>query len=696
MNRLPISAKFFRLLACFGLLIALVAMTGCPKSTIFIKPGDDGQGPGPVTIPPTRVDPGTTTPDKPAPSTPKEFYELGEFARAERLAGNLITTPGLSAQDRSEAWRYYVLSAAANNHVHLAQQSLENWANTEPGIENSSGWQDAWLGVTLRFPVGEALEKARGKDVDGESATMRGRAQAVYALKATEDAAMSSALGEMNNYYRQMSAQEKASFEGIFADQLRWQQPNFLGQLYGHISTKNATAFPYTIINLEQGRRMLFSTDANYKQSGKEILESLAGSGVLADPALATSLLDAAREQENALQALPTDMPSEGAVALLLPMQGKYAPYAEKISKGAQAAQHALAQSEVGATVIVIDTESPDWMQKVAALPKTTVIGGPLTPVAYNQGKASGLFQNRAVFTFLSQLDAGEEGASAWRFFSSPKDQIATLLKFCQDLGIYGVASLYPMDNYGERMNTAISQQSGNFGVRVASKSYAADNPDAWGVAVRELMESRAGGSSFEAVFLPDTWPAAKGVVPYFFFNREDRLVIMGTALWEQSLYSDRSPDSSYFYLGVFPGTWNNESSNPAKQSLVYLLNQMGGGPVAQTDSGVPGIPVASQKADFWHAIGFDFVRFAMSMGQPEAGFFGGEGWSPEQVNSRVQQAQNIDWSMAPLRWDASGQASQEMFLFTPTADGFAPANLTEFKQRMDETKRLHQQRWSQ
>ena len=695
MNIFPNSARLLKLTACFGLLIVLAVATGCPKSIIMGKPGGERQGAGHVAAPPAKPATKPAVPGKPAPSTPKEFYELGEFARAERLAGNLITTPGLPAQERSEAWRYYVLSAAANNHAHLAQQALKNWADSEPGIQNSSAWQDAWLGVTLRFPADEALEKAKLKDNDGESASMRGRAQAVYALKNQEGAQIDSALSQMGVYYQRMPQQEKAAFERIFADQLRWQEPAFLGQLYGHISPQNAASFPYTIVNLEQGRRMLFSTSEDYRQPGREIIESLAGSGVLAAPELASALLAAAQEQTSVLQAIPAEMPSEGTVALLLPLQGKYGQYAEKVSKGAQAAQQALAQSKVGVTVVVIDTEAADWMQKVAALPTNTIIGGPLTPAAYNQGRDSGLFKDRAVFTFLSHLEGGEEGVSAWRFFSSPNDQVAALLKFCQDLGVYGVASLYPVDSYGQRMNSVINSQAGNFGIHVTSRSYAANNPDAWGSAVRDLMQGRA-GSPFEAVFLPDTWPAAKGVVPYFFFNKEDRLVIMGTALWEQSLYNDRSPDSSYFYLGVFPGTWNNESSSSAKQTLVYFLNQLGGGPVADTESGVPGIPVGSVKADLWYALGFDFVRFAMNMGQPDSGLFSGSGWSAQQVNSRLQSAQNIDWSMAPMHWNSSGQASQEMFMFTPTADGFAPVNLDEFKKRMEETKRLHSQRWSE
>lgn len=688
----PSGSLLVTLFASLVLILSLLMLTGCPKSTIVAKPGAEQPAePSRPVKRPSQIE----QPSQPTPSTPKEFYELGEYGRAERLAGSLITAPGLSAQDRSQAWLYYVLSAAANNHVHLAQQALKNWAGSEPGIENATAWQDAWLGVTLRFPAAEAKERAQTASDPAQPLTMRARAQAVLALKAENREEMGSALAAMNNFYNGMSGAEKAAFENIFADQLRWQQPGLLGELYGYISADNAIKFPYTIINLEQGRRMLFSTSDEYRSSGRQIVESLAGSGLLASPQLAQNLLDLAASQENALSALPSDMPSQGTVALLIPLQGRYGTYAQKISAGAQAAQHALAQSGVGATVVVIDTETPGWQQQLASLPRNTVIGGPLTREAYEQAKAAGLLQGRAVFTFMSQLDPGEEGVSAWRFFSSPHDQVASLLEFCRSLGIHGVGSLYPSDDYGQRMNTSIVKAAGSYGINVTSHSYPSDNSDAWSSAVRDILQMRNSGSSFDALFLPDTWPNAKGLVPYLFFNKEDRLVIMGTTLWEQSLYNDRSPDASYFYLGVFPGSWSSEGGTAAHQSLVHILNQMGGGRTQATDSGVPGIAVNNVKADFWYALGFDFVRFGMSMGEPEAGMFSGEGWSAQQVNSKLQKAQNIDWSMAPLHWDSAGHVSQRMFLFTPTEDGFASISLDEMKRRIEETKRLHGQRWS-
>ena len=679
----------------------LLCATGCPQKTITMQPGQQTPKPPKTTQPKAPQETGQEAPFR--PTTPKEFYELGDYAKAEQMAGDLIAKPNLPAAERSEAWHYYILSAAANNHLHLADQALTSWAEQEPGIENSTAWQDAWLDTTSRFQAFDARQKAQARSADTYPLPMQARAQAVLALHAASAEEQGEALANMQGLQTRLSRTEKASLESAFARQLwRLDGQNFT-RMYGHINSTNAGVFPYTIINLEQGRRLLASSNQEQKSAGQQILQSLVNSGVLANPPLAESLLQAATAQESALQISPENIQSQGTVALLLPMKGQYATLANKISQGATAAQHALARTGVGATVIIIDTESPDWQQKVAALPPATLLGGPMTPTAFEQGKTSGLFAGRAVFTFLPQLGPGEEGVTAWRFFTSPQDQINTLLKFCRDdLGIHGVGSLYPSDSYGQRMNTALSQEAGNYGISTTSTAYSPDAPAEWNNSVRSFLRSGA-NSSFNAAFIPDTWSNAKALVPYIFYNQEDRLVLMGTALWEQNMNKGRNPDASYFYLGVFPGAWNSEAPSPAKDSLISILSQMSGGALNSPERGAgPG------GADLWVALGFDFVRFAMYMGQPDSSAFAevldsmgagagggpGGGWTAEQVNSHISSAQGMDWSMAPLSWTSNGLVSQQMYLFTPTEDGFAPVNVAEFKQRIEKTKSMHDQRW--
>lgn len=659
------------------LLAGAATLAGCGEKTITMS--------RPEAVPPK------TTPVKkepvaqPKPVTPKDFYERGEYAVAERKAGDALANANLSPQEKSETWQYYILAAAANNHLHLALKGLDNWAQSEPGIENTAAWQNAWLDTVARFPAYEAKEQAAIRQNAAPSATFSARIEAVLALKASDPPATALALTNMAALQQRFSSPEKSDMEAALFRQLARSDAAAFSQLYGQITEANANTYPYSIIGLEQARRLMSASDPAQKESGRLLAQSLLQNNAFSDPALAQNLLASAPgATETTPNLAEADLQKQGTVALLLPMQGKYSSLAWKISRGATAAQHDLARNGIGANVVVIDSDAPDWQQKVAALPKAVVIGGPMNQAVFDQGKAGGLFANRAVFAFLPQLAPGEEGAVAWRFFSSPKDQITTLLNFCkEDLGIYAVGSLYPSDSYGERMNTMLHQEAADFSMQSTSTPYSPKNAADWNSSVRSFLATRK-GLPFEAAFLPDTWSNAKAITSYIFYNQEDRLVLMGTALWEQSLYKDRSPDATnYFRLGVFPGSFNAEAALPAKDSLISLLTQLN-----PSGGGKP------EQADFWTALGFDFVRLAMRLGQPEKGLFAEDGWSAANVNSNLAVAEKMDWSMAPIHWTPEGLASQRMFLFTPSETGFAPVQVNEFKAKLSNAKSTYDTRW--
>ena len=44
--------------------------------------------------------------------------------------------------------------------------------------------------------------------------------------------------------------------------------------------------------------------------------------------------------------------------------------------------------------------------------------------------------------------------------------------------------------------------------------------------------------------------------------------------------------------------------------------------------------------------------------------------WTPDDVNARIEKAMHMRFSMAPLVWDEHGVARQDLYLFTPKADG--------------------------
>lgn len=367
-----------------------------------------------------------------------------------------------------------------------------------------------------------------------------------------------------------------------------------------------------------------------------------------------------------------------GCVALALPMSGPYAPFGTKIANGANAAGAELQKSGTTMNVIIVDTETPDWLDKLAQLPPQCVaVGGPLLPEPYITAKARGLTSSRAFFSFLSSLEGGDEGSIAWRFFSSPDDQVAAVLRFTRQLGINSYGVLSPNEAYGQRMTdlfvtTARSPEFG--GSQVSVTTYPPGDSSSWPSVMKQFVGGHMVGkvpvasASFQATFIPDSWKNMELLVPYLFYQGEDRLVLMGTALWEQGLSNRERVNVTNLDLVIFPSVWNSRTPSPAAVSLINALSLAG--------KGTP---------DFWEGTGFDFVRFASAMNLPP-------NWSAQEVNRRVLVAQNMDWSMAPISW-TNGRAAQQLFVFRPTETGPELVDLKSFADRLATIRARHARR---
>ena len=285
-------------------------------------------------------------------------------------------------------------------------------------------------------------------------------------------------------------------------------------------------------------------------------------------------------------------------VVLALPSSGTYAPIASKVRHGAQMAQNELAASGVKMRIETVNTEAADWLQRLDALPPAcAVVGGPLQARNYAQAREHGQLEKRAFFTFVPSLEQGDEGARAWRFFPSPQDQIDTLINFASTgLNIRTYGAFYPTDAYGVRMTGLMEQSLASHNMLLQKASYNPADSTSWSNAVAPLINAQTPqGSktpvpqtSFEALFLPDSWKSMEMLTTSLLYNGEDRLVLLGTTLWEQSLSGKTVANADKFALAVFPGAWNQPQAPRALQ--------------------VPG-------TDFWNALGYDFVRFAVSMG---------------------------------------------------------------------------------
>ena len=130
-------------------------------------------------------------------------------------------------------------------------------------------------------------------------------------------------------------------------------------------------------------------------------------------------------------------------------------------------------------------------------------------------------------------------------------------------------------------------------------------------------------------------------------YNGEDRLVLLGTTLWEQSLSGRLLPNAEKYALAVFPGAWNAARAPRALQA--------------------PG-------NDFWVALGYDFTRFSVNLGLNSR-------LTTPEITVRAGRAAQAIRGMAPIRWDSAGVAHQQLFIFQASPTGMTPLNMDQFQQ---------------
>ncbi|MCR4666625.1 MAG: hypothetical protein K5657_04940 [Desulfovibrio sp.] len=353
------------------------------------------------------------------------------------------------------------------------------------------------------------------------------------------------------------------------------------------------------------------------------------------------------------------------ALALLLPTSGPHATIASKIIQGAHAARKELATEGVQIELAVIDTSAQDWLAKLQALPERfVVVGGPLQQKIYNSLRTSPVLQNKVLFAFLNNLNANDEGRIAWRFFPSPEDQVDALVSFSQDrLGIRSFGAFYPQDSYSIKMVSLFEktvarrnlafQKNTYQGNDVASMSRQAKvlvNPTNIG---EDSLATPVPQTAFEALFLPASWRHVGNILDAFAYNGEDRLVILGTMPWEQSLSGKRLANAEKYNLCVFPSAWNTGVNVPA---------------------------LASFGHDFWISLGYDFVHFALNTGIHEK-------LSPSEVATHANRAASIVRVLAPFRWDAAGVAHQRLFIYKAAPNGIARVDTTLFMKERAERR---------
>ncbi|MCR5813821.1 MAG: ABC transporter substrate-binding protein [Desulfovibrio sp.] len=353
----------------------------------------------------------------------------------------------------------------------------------------------------------------------------------------------------------------------------------------------------------------------------------------------------------------------EPSVALALPASGPYASIASRILQGARLAVQELERHGVKVRLALVDTQTKDWTSRLTALPESfRIVGGPLEATSYNTLKKNGLLDKYRVFAFLNNLNGNDEGRLAYRFFPSPRDQVDALLNFATNqLGIRSFGVFAPTDTFSTKMVGLFEDGVRRRNLSLQKALYTGSGNLAEQVKPLLNPMTLAEGSTatpvpqtaFEAIFLPASWRSLDSLLASFMYHGEDRLVLLGTMLWEQSLAGKRLASPSRYELAVFPGAWNSQARVSA---------------------------LSGQNPDFWLALGYDFVNFAVNLGNVAQ-------LSPLEIKDRANRAASILRILAPMSWDGQGHAHQKLFIYRASAQGMAPMDLQLFNQMRSQRK---------
>jgi ABC-type branched-subunit amino acid transport system substrate-binding protein len=563
----------------------------------------------------------------------EQAWREKRYRESETLYLRLVDMPGASYDERAQAWERYALSALENGHAQQALDAMPKWTAVAPQAPQTKLWQDTYLRAVKGISdtgVRDALLNSISQD---KARPWRMRAGAIICL-ATLNLAKGDVhgpLGSLSGVRNQASTQGRQALADIEEQLFRELQSVSAENLDAFamiIPETQRNVFPNTVIQLEKARRLLNAKSTSQAQA---ILNGL-------KPLIANKELLAA------LLGTKDVAPSSLSVALLLPLTGSYGEIGSKIVRGAGAAQAELSQGGQPIDVQIVNSETPDWQTNLRNLPPSVgVVGGPLHVNAFKELSGARLTDGRAFFAFLTGLGEAAEGRQAWRFFASPQDQARILVETALRQGVQSASILYPQENYGQLMTQLIEKEAAGRLSIVAKIAYPINDNKSWA----ELAGRAAKGVS--AIFMPGDWAHAEALAPHIINSGGQNALLLGTAIWAQTIARKKYVELPTFSRAVFPGAWNPASMSAAAQRLKSKMAAEG-----------------LSEPDYWVALGYDFVRFAAQLGPLPAN------WTPAVVNERLRQAQSaMDWAAAPMVWDAQGQGHAQLFMFKPTENGY-------------------------
>jgi hypothetical protein len=605
-----------------------------------------------------------------------QVWEERRYEHAELYYGRLLDRSDLPESSRPMVLERYSRSALRSGHYAIALTGLEQWADLEPEVRDSWPWHEyyiqalAGLGRTDR--IAEHL-KPLMRDPDMSWKTRFEAAELLFGYHWDRQEYAQALEVKREIYDLAPNQEQREKLEQAFLDRLEDADNDLLARLDDTVNAGNYHQFPYVLVQLEAAIRLAESSPEEWPRAW-QIMRRLLNDGEFTDTETVLGPLTRFENQYG--------LPRRG-IALALPMSDKFGRIGWSILRGADIARRELLAQGNDIEIRAVNTQAPAWVQTLKDLPPYySVVGGPLRTQTFIKARSSGLLNERAFFAFLQGLGEVEEGEEAWRFFTSLEDQARSLVQAAvETMGVEKFAILFPRERFGQRMAQMFHQQVLAHDADISAfESYPSDSPPEWGRAVGDLIgihdpdpdeEILDSGPppedpDFEAVFISDGWAQAQVILPQFVFHQQDHLLLMGPELWSQAAADSGVEEAQYYEMAVCPGAFHPDSQTPGAEKLRNGLFMAG-----------------LQEADFWTALGFDFVRFASGLAPlpPD--------WDATDINSSLKQASGLSWAMAPMSWDREGHARQSLFLFTPTAEGLRLLDASEFAKKR--TKRVEE-----
>jgi hypothetical protein len=607
-------------------------------------------------------------------------WQSGRHEQSRNLYSQLMTQRSLPQDLKVLAVKRSALSALFMGDYKAALSGIEAWGAADPAAVNGFEWNYRYAQALTGSGQDDRAREHLLRIVQENRLPFAVQAEVAIDLfvryaKSGDAARGVQVLSEVRR--RGTDPAALAKMEEYLAKNLGNLPDAALVKCDALVSEAILNTFPYDLIALERARRDAL-TKPDKRPWLRELVDRLSRMSDLADKTLPQRIMNRGLDSLAASSLAPAAAQAEArpataghSVAVLLPLGGQFREFGGKVVKGIHAGQAELTQAGTPVEVTVIDVTQEGWLDQLRNLPpEVTLIGGPMHRISLQElQSAGGIPGGRYFLVFMPTLgETLHEGADAWRFFSSPKDEIDALLNL--SLGSFGIRHyglLRPEDRYGQAMGELFALEAARLGGQItATGIYNPADATGWDVAVQQMLQQAEAGGGFGAVFLPDDWTRSDGVLPYFFHNNVQDLLIMGPQLWTEALTRAAATKTSIniqnYRLAVCPGAWWPDNTAPAARELTRVMHAEG-----------------QQPADFWVALGYDFIRMAALAGPLAPGL------SPGDVSARLaQSAASMQWSMAPLSYDASGLVHQSMFLFRPSVAGPVPLDPEGFRERLN------------